>query len=84
MTKLAARVASLRVENTPEGLNKLIAFLRETAPLDQVVCNLETNHGLLISTLWEAGLSLYPVNPKTVDRKRSVSGAKTDLIDAYL
>ncbi|GHO56280.1 hypothetical protein KSB_47550 [Ktedonobacter robiniae] len=27
---------------------------------------------------------MYPVNPKTVDRKRPASGAKTDLIDAYL
>lgn len=84
LTKQVARIASLRVEHTPEGLNKLIAFLREIAPLDQVACILETNHGLLISTLLEAGLLLYPVNPKTVDRKRSVSGAKTDLIDAYL
>jgi transposase len=34
--------------------------------------------------LLEAGLTLYPVNPKTIDRKRSRSFAKTDLIDAYL
>jgi transposase len=78
------KVASLRVEHTAEGLKKLITFLGEIAPLDQVACILETNHGLLISALLEAGLPLYPVNPKTVDRKRSASGAKTDLIDAYL
>ena len=78
------KVAQLRVTHTPEGLNKLIAFLREIAPLDQIACILETNHGLLITALLEAGLILYPVNPKTVDRKRSASGAKTDLIDAYL
>src|SRR5436189_3152332 len=78
------RVAQLRVEHTPEGLTKLLTFLREIAPLDQIACILETNHGLLITTLLEAGLALYPVNPKTIDRKRSASGAKTDLIDAYL
>ena len=78
------RVAQLRVEHTPEGLTKLVTFLREIAPLDQIACILETNHGLLITTLLEAGLALYPVNPKTIDRKRSASGAKTDLIDAYL
>ena len=78
------RVAQLRVEHTPEGLAKLVTFLREIAPLDQIACILETNHGLLITTLLEAGLALYPVNPKTIDRKRSASGAKTDLIDAYL
>ena len=43
-----------------------------------------TNHGLLISWLLEAGYPVYPVNPKTVDRHRSASGAKTDKIDAYL
>src|SRR5439155_7823740 len=27
---------------------------------------------------------VYPVNPRTVDRRRGASGAKTDTIDAYL
>jgi transposase len=40
--------------------------------------------GLLITALLEAGAVLYPVNPKTVDHKRTASGARTDLIDAYL
>ncbi len=78
------KVAQLRVEQSPEGLTKLVSFLREIAPLDQIACILETTHGLLITSLLEAGAMLYPVNPKTVDRKRKASGAKTDLIDAYL
>jgi transposase len=78
------KVAQLRVEHTPEGLKKLVSFLREIAPLDQIACILETKHGLLITALLEAGLAIYPVNPKTIDRKRAASGAKTDLIDAYL
>ncbi len=78
------KVAQLRVDHTPAGLKKLVGFLREIAPLDQIACILETNHGLLITALLEAGLALYPVNPKTIDRKRAASGAKTDLIDAYL
>src|SRR5512135_1000522 len=73
-----------RVEHTPEGLKKLVSFLREIAPLDQIACILETKHGLLITALLEAGLALYPVNPKTIDRTRAASGAKTDLIDAFL
>jgi len=32
----------------------------------------------------EAGCTIYPVNPKTIDRRRTASGAKTDTIDAYL
>jgi transposase len=78
------KVAQLRVEHTPKGLHQLIGFLREIAPFDQIACILEINHGLLIAALLEAGAILYPVNPKTVDRKRPASGAKTDLIDAYL
>lgn len=78
------KVAQLRVEHTPEGLARLVSALRDIAPLDQIACILETTHGLLITALLEAGAVLYPVNPKTVDRKRSASGAKTDLIDAYL
>src|SRR5258708_2868390 len=78
------KVTHLRVEHTPEGLARLVSCLREIAPLDQIACIVETTHGLLISTLLEAGVALYPVNPKTVDRKRAASGAKTDLIDAYL
>lgn len=78
------KVGQLRVEHTPEGLTQLVTFLRGIAPLDQIACIVETIHGLLISTLLEAGVTLYPVNPKTVDRKRNASGAKTDLIDAYL
>jgi transposase len=79
-----SKVGALRVEHTPEGLAKLVAFLRELAPLEQIACIIETKHGLLITTLLEAGLALYPVNPKTIDRKRSASRAKTDQIDAYL
>jgi transposase len=78
------KVAQLRVEHSPDGLKKLVSFLRAIAPLDQIACILETKHGLLITALLEAGLALYPVNPKTIDRKRAASGAKTDLIDAYL
>ncbi len=78
------KVGQLQVAHTPEGLARLVKFLQEIAPLDQIACMVETIHGLLISTLLEAGVALYPVNPKTVDRKRAASGAKTDQIDAYL
>src|SRR6266446_3787836 len=51
---------------------------------DQMACIIETTHGLLIAHLLETGWPVYPVNPRTVDRRRSASGAKTDTIDAYL
>jgi transposase len=82
------RVASCRVPHTPEGLAQLVTFLQGTvaaAPTPQeLACLIETTHGLLITVLLEAGLAVYPVNPKTVDRRRKPSGAKTDAIDAYL
>jgi transposase len=82
------RVASRRVTHTSEGLTQLVTFLQTSvaaAPTPQeLACLIETSHGLLITALLDAGLGVYPVNPKTVDRRRKPSGAKTDAIDAYL
>jgi len=78
---------SLRVDHTPEGLAKLNTFLETISgslEKEQMACIIETTHGLLIAFLLEAGWPVYPVNPRTVDRRRSASGAKTDTIDAYL
>jgi transposase len=81
------QVGTIRVNHTPAGLAKLNTFLQDiiaTASKEQMACVIETTHGLLIAYLLEAGWPVYPVNPRTVDRKRSASGAKTDRIDAYL
>ena len=82
------RVASCRVAHSAEGLAQLVTFLQQTlaaAPtLHELACILETPHGLLMTALLDAGLAVYPVNPKTVERRRKPSGAKTDALDAYL
>src|SRR6266852_183712 len=39
---------------------------------------------LLITFLLEAGIPVYPVNPKTANQLRKAAGAKTDRIDAHL
>ena len=81
------QVGSLRIDHNPQGFTKLNTFLEqiiEDAPKEQMACIIETTHGLLIAHLLEAGWPVYPVNPRTVDRRRSASGAKTDAIDAYL
>lgn len=81
------QLGAIRVRHTPEGLSQLDAYLaRIAAPdgKDQVACIIETTHGLLITHLLEQGWPVYPVNPRTVDRHRAPSGAKTDTIDAYL
>jgi transposase len=81
------KLGSIRVAHTPEGLARLdewLAQLLGERSRDQMACIIGTNHGLLIAFLLEQGWPVYPVNPRTVDRKRSPSGAKTDAIDAYL
>lgn len=81
------KLSSIRVSNTPEGLARLDAWLTQVLggeDKEQMACILETSHGLLIAFLLEQGWPVYPINPRTVDRKRSASGAKTNAIDAYL
>jgi transposase len=79
------QAGSRRVAHSREGLQELKDFLLSIVPEpEQLACIVETNHGLLITFLLEAGLPVYPVNPKTVDRRRNAAGAKTDQIDAYL
>jgi transposase len=75
------QVAVLRVPHTAAGLADLTAALEQitgSAAKDQLACIVETNHGLLIAALLEAGFPVDPVNPKTVDRRRNAAGAKTD------
>jgi len=79
------QVLSRRVAHSAEGLASLTAELRALAPApEEVVCVVERAHGLLIAALLEAGLWVAPVNPKTVDRTRPASGAKSDQLDALL
>ena len=81
------QILTLRVAHTPAGLSQLITALEQIcgeAAKDQMACIVETNRGLLIAALLEAGFAVYPVNPKTVDRRRNAAGVKTDQIDAYL
>jgi len=81
------QVGSLRIAHTPAGMQQLKTFLEQIigqAPKEEMACIIETSRGLLITSLLEAGWRVYPVHPKTVDRRRAASGAKTDLIDAYL
>jgi transposase len=82
-----SQVGSLRVDHTPQGLSRLNTFLEQIVGAEskeQMACIIETTHGLLIAHLLETGWPVYPVNPRTVDRRRAASGAKTDTIDAYL
>src|SRR5215467_4388123 len=81
------QLGSIRVAHSPEGLSQLDAYLERIAGpggKEQVACIVETTHGLLIAHLLEQGWAVYPVNPRTVERRRARTFAKTDSIDAYL
>jgi transposase len=81
------KLGAIRGAHTAEGLAKLDAWLSQLLghqDKEQMACIIETNHGLLIAFLLEHGWPVYPINPRTVERKRPASGAKTDAIDAYL
>jgi transposase len=87
LNEAGSRVGEREVKHTVKGLQELNEFLQTmTGPEHkaQMACIIETNHGLLISSLLEAGFGVYPVNPNTIDRRRAPSAAKTDRIDAYL
>lgn len=80
-------MGALRINQNPEGFKQLDGFLEHIIGLagrNQLACILATSRGLLIAFLLEAGWPVYPVHPKTVDRRRAASGAKTDVIAAYL
>ncbi len=82
-----SQVGSLRVDHTPEGMSRLNTFLEQIVGAEskeQMACIIETSHGLLIAHLLETGWPVYPVNPRTLDRRRAASGAKTDTTLAYL
>ena len=79
------RVGIRRFAHSHAGLHELQAFLLGIAASpDQLACIVETTHGLLISFLLEAGIPVYPVNPKTANQLRKAAGAKTDQLDAHL
>jgi transposase len=79
------RVGSRRVAHSKEGLDELKHFVLSIASdPKELACIVETTHGLLITFLLEAGIPVYPVNPKSANQLRKAAGAKTDQIDAYL
>jgi transposase len=76
------------IPHSAEGLDRLATTIRAHAKEPDEICvALETAHGPLAGTLLEHGFTVYPINPKAVDRHRErfrVSGAKSDLRDAWI
>ena len=71
------RIGARRFAHSHSGLNELKAFLLGIAASpEQLACIVETKHGLLITFLLEAGIPVYPVNPKSANRLRKAAGAR--------
>jgi transposase len=85
LNEAGKQVGARRFSHSHEGLRELKRFLLSFSPRpEELMCVLETTHGLLITFLLQAGIPVYPVNPKTINGLRKVAGAKTDRIDASL
>ena len=81
-------VRRLKLPHTAAGLTRLRDAIAAAEPdAGAVLVALERAHGLLVTSLLEAGYVVYALNPKSVERYRDrerTSGAKTDPADAEL
>lgn len=83
-TKLIARRLVDGIEGVT-GLHELIAELVEGPA--EVIVGIETDRGLWVQSLVEAGYQVYAINPKAASRYRdrhTLSGAKSDPGDAKM
>lgn len=75
------------VTHDRSGLEILGDKVRAVAVGCEVLCALETNHGLLVNFLLDQDWTVYAINPKAVDRYRDrtrTARAKSDRLDAWL
>lgn len=75
-----------RIAHDPAGTQRLRETVASHEPdAAKVLVGVETNHGLLVAALVEAGYVVYPINPKAAERfrdRRKPSGGKHDRLDA--
>src|SRR4030065_2068784 len=84
----AQRLGAFSIVNSHSGVEELFERIRYfVKDQKQVLFALETSKGLLIDSILDAGYTVYPINPKSVDRYRDrykVSGHKSDDFDAMV
>lgn len=82
------QLAARRFPEGIEGMSALHALLAELVDdPDGVVVGIETDRGLWVQALVEAGYAVYAINPKAASRYRerhTLSGAKSDSGDAKM
>lgn len=79
-------VAEFRVPKEAAGLSQLLKDIGHREPdKTKVAIAVERPDGPFVGGLLEAGYTVYPINPKAIERYRerfSMGGTKTDLVDA--
>ena len=82
------KVADIKVAQSPEGMSEFSRWLHEcSAQGIELWAAIEKPEGRIVDFLLDHGVVIYPLNPKAVDRARDrfrMSGAKSDLFDAYV
>lgn len=77
------------VRHDGESLQALVAWLIGLAEGEpgRVAVGIEVPHGAVVETLVEAGIAVFAINPRQLDRLRdrhTMAGAKDDRLDAYV
>jgi transposase len=79
-------VAEFRVPNGASGLGCLLQEInRRESDKTRVLIAVERPDGPFVGGLLDAGYTVYPINPKAIERYRerfALGGTKTDLVDA--
>lgn len=82
------QLAARRFPEGVEGMSAMHALLAELAEeSSEVVVGIETDRGLWVQVLVDAGYEVYAINPKAASRYRdrhTLSGAKSDRGDAKM
>lgn len=83
-----AKIDSFCIPHNPKGMSLLRDKLRNLlTPKEQILIAIETPRNLLVEFLLNEGYTIYPINPKSVDRYRDryrPSGARDDSFDAMV
>ena len=84
----ATALDSFTIPHSRDGMEKLMKRVDKCSPdREAVLVAIESHQGLLIYALLEAGYSVYPINPKAMDRYRDryrMSSSKSDTQDAMV
>jgi len=84
----ATALDSFSIPHSYEGMEKLMKRLNKcSSSREEILVAIESHQGLLVYALLEAGYSVYPINPKAMDRYRDryrMSSSKSDPKDAMV